>query len=99
VPAHSSLTSTCLADPGCTGMAWTWQPRARRPPGAAHPEDRRVVVVDELDKIELASTASCEALTALLGWDVAVVATVHQSPPSVNRCAQAPARNRDGSGQ
>ena len=48
-------------------------------PALRTPRIGRVVVVDELDKIELASTASCEALMALLGRDVAVVATVHQS--------------------
>jgi hypothetical protein len=48
-------------------------------PALRTPRIGGVVVVDELDRIELASTASCEALTALLGRDVAVVATVHQS--------------------
>jgi nucleoside-triphosphatase len=35
-----------------------------------------VVVVDELGKMELASTAFCEAVLELLGRDVAMVATV-----------------------
>jgi nucleoside-triphosphatase len=37
-----------------------------------------VVVVDELGKMELASTAFREAVTKLFGRDVAVVATVHR---------------------
>ena len=36
-----------------------------------------MVVVDELGKMELASAAFSEAVTELLGRDVAVVATVH----------------------
>jgi 5-formyltetrahydrofolate cyclo-ligase len=38
-----------------------------------------VVVVDELGKMELASTAFREAVTKLFGRDVAVVATVHRA--------------------
>jgi nucleoside-triphosphatase len=46
---------------------------------ALRPQDRRVVVVDELGKMELASAAFCEAVADLLGRDVAVVATVQAS--------------------
>lgn len=38
-----------------------------------------VVVVDELGKMELASAAFRDAVTELLGRDVAVVATVHRA--------------------
>ena len=47
---------------------------ALREPGAGG-----VVVVDELGTMELASAAFCETVVELLGRDVAVVATVHQT--------------------
>ena len=43
---------------------------------ALHTPASGVVVVDELGKMELASTAFRAAVLELLGWDVAVVATV-----------------------
>jgi nucleoside-triphosphatase len=46
-------------------------------PALRAPGTGGVVVVDELGKMELASTAFCEAVADLLGGDVAVVATVH----------------------
>jgi nucleoside-triphosphatase len=46
-------------------------PQMREPPRGG------VVVVDEIGKMELASPAFREAVTNLLGKDVAVVATVH----------------------
>ena len=45
-------------------------------PALRIPRPGRVVVVDELGKIELASAAFCEAVVELLERDVAVVATV-----------------------
>lgn len=46
-------------------------------PALRAPRTGGVVVVDELGKMELASAAFSEAVTELLGRDVAVVATVH----------------------
>jgi nucleoside-triphosphatase len=46
-------------------------------PALRAPGPRGVVIIDELGKMELASTAFCGAVTELLGCDVAVVATVH----------------------
>jgi nucleoside-triphosphatase len=48
-------------------------------PALGDPEPGRVVVVDELGKMELASAAFRAAVVDLLGRDVAVVATVHQA--------------------
>lgn len=48
-------------------------------PALGTPRARGVVVVDELGKMELASAAFRAAVVDLLGWDVAVVATVHQT--------------------
>jgi len=51
-------------------------------PALAAPEPSGVVVVDELGKMELASAAFRDAVSDLLGRDVAVVATVqrHRHP-------------------
>jgi nucleoside-triphosphatase len=46
-------------------------------PAMAAPQPVGVVVVDELGRMELASAAFRDAMTELLGREVAVVATVH----------------------
>ena len=48
-------------------------------PALGTPRTGGVVVVDELGKMELASAAFRDAVTELLGRDVAVVATVHRA--------------------